>query len=152
MAQLETHVRKETSFSWTWRADSQSPTIRNVRVPVTIGQDTYHFFSIIVYMLTVSCMGHAVASTFNKECSLYWGPGKSCQIAGEALSYCLTSCQGQVMQLHSEQRRQVAQDIVEENWGPRILPCVCLGSLFHLALLRLTLRIYILSISRSLWL
>lgn len=41
MAQLETHVRKETSFSWTWRADSQSPTIGNVRVHVN-GQDAYH--------------------------------------------------------------------------------------------------------------
>ena len=26
-----------------------------------------------------------------------------------------------LMQLHSEQRRQVAQDISEENWGPRII-------------------------------
>lgn len=105
-----------------------------------------------IYIICYNClhvinssMHGAVASASTMECSLYRGPGKSChQIAGEALSYCLTCCQCQVMQLHSEQRRQVAQDISWGKLGTKNPPprCVCLVLLFHLTLLAL-LRVHL---------
>ena len=94
MAQLETHVYKETSFRWTWRADSLSPKIGDIRIPAS-GQDN-HFQE----LSTSTCYDkfHAWCSSFNLQQGMQpllrtRGKGiRSClsfKLASAALSYLL---------------------------------------------------------------
>lgn len=67
-------------------------------------------------------VGHAVASTFNKECSLYWGPGKRLSDSRRSfilLLNLLSMASDAIAQWTKEDKSR--KTIVEENWGPRSL-------------------------------